>query len=268
MEVVLRNNLILIRTGFDTLKSLWMANFLNAHTQDMLFLPKAVLVFNNSALRETKEAFLKVLSEKYSQTQDFSSKFYLRSMMRYADKPIKIELVSHEEPQPVSVELFAHDDDTVVISLYAPNLWVIGYLRSQLDLYITEVSSTSLVIDVSQMMAKARLERSLNKRHILHYQLQYRYNSEFMQRLYGRYAQFSFDAQEDEDEQFESILHYYTVLECPVGSSQDALKKSYKKLVKVYHPDRVHQENLDVVHHYTQKFQLLQEAYTALRIVS
>jgi len=269
MEVVLQNNLILIRTGFDTLKSSWMADFLNLHAQDMLFLPKAVLIFNNSAFRDDKRYFLKILSEKYSQTQDFSAEFYWRSMMRYANKPIKIELVSHEEPQPVSVELFAHDDSTVVISLFAPNLWVISYLRSQLELYVNEVSETSLVIDVSQMRAKTRLERSLNKRHILHYQLQYHYDSRFMQRLYGNYAQFTFEYDEEEDEkQFESMLHYYTVLECPIGSSQDALKKSYKKLVKVYHPDRVHQENSEVVNHYTQKFQLLQEAYTALRIVS
>jgi hypothetical protein len=269
MDVVLQNNMILIRTGFDTLKSPWMADFLNIHTQDMLFLPKSVLVFNNSAFREKKEQFLKILSERYSKTQDFSAEFYWRSMMRYADKPIKIELVSHEEPQPVSVELFAQDDSTVVISLFSPNLWVISYLRSQLELYVKEVDEISLVIDVSQMRAKTRLERSLNKRHILHYQLQYHYDSRFMQRLYGNYAQFSFDYDEEEDEKhFESMLHYYTVLECPVGSSQDALKKSYKKLVKVYHPDRVHQENRDVVTHYTQKFQLLQEAYTALRIVS
>ncbi|MEA1918238.1 MAG: J domain-containing protein [Campylobacterota bacterium] len=268
MEVVLQNNLILIRTGFDTLKSSWMADFLNLHAQDMLFLPKSVLVFNNGAFEEKKRSFLKTLSEKYAKTQDFSAEFYWRSMMRYANKPIKIELVSHEEPQPVSVELFAHDDTTVVISLYSPNLWVFSYLRSQLDLYITEVTPTSLVLDVSQMMAKTRLERSLNKRHILHYQLQYRYDSEFMQRLYGSYTQFNFDDEYEEEEHFESMLHYYTVLECPIGSSQDALKKSYKKLVKVYHPDRVHRENSEVVNHYTQKFQLLQEAYTALRIVS
>ncbi|MEA3521912.1 MAG: J domain-containing protein [Campylobacterota bacterium] len=266
MEVVLQNNLILIRTDFSTLKSSWMADFLNIHTQDMLFLPKAVLVFNNNAYKERKKLFLKSLSERYAKTQDFSSEFYLRSMMRYLDKPIKIELLSHEDPLPVSVELFAHDDNTVVISLHAPNLWVISYLRSQLDLYITEETSTSLVLDVSQMIAKTRLERSLNKRHILHYQLQYYYDSEFMQHLYGNYAQFSFD--EHDDNHFESMLHYYTVLECPIGSSQDALKKSYKKLVKVYHPDRVHRENNNVVNHYTQKFQLLQEAYTALRIVS
>lgn len=268
MDVVLQNNMILIRTGFDTLQSSWMSLFLNQHARHMLFLPKAVLVFNNSALQEEKKKFLKTLSEAYAKNQDFSAEFYWRSMMRYADTPIKIELVSHEEPQPISVELFAHDDAKVVISLFSPNLWVMSYLRSQLDLYVTEITPTSLVIDVSDMMAKTRLERSLNKRHILHYQLQYHYDSEFMWRLYGKYAQFSFDDSPHEEEQFESMLHYYTVLECPVGSSLDALKKSYKKLVKVYHPDRVHRENNDVLERYTQKFQLLQEAYTALRIVS
>ncbi len=268
MEVVLQNNLILIRTGFDTLKSPLMSDFLNLHVQDMLFLPKAVLVFNNNSFKYEKEEFFKKLSQKYSQTQDFSTEFYWRSMMRYINQPIKIELVSHEEPQPIGVELYAHDSETVSISLYVPNLWVISYLRSQLELYIIKYSDTTLVVDVSKMLAKTRLERSLNRRHILHYQLQYRYNSQFMQRLYGDYAQFSFDEYEQEDENFESMLHYYTVLECPVGSSQDALKKSYKKLVKIYHPDKVHQENSDVVNHYTQKFQLLQEAYTALRIVS
>ena len=70
------------------------------------------------------------------------------------------------------------------------------------------------------------------------------------------------------DDEIDEMLHYYTVLECPVGSSQDALKRSYKKLVKVYHPDRVHCESSATVDRYTQKFQLLQEAYQALRIVS
>ncbi len=269
MEIVLQNNLILIRTDFDTLKSSFMTDFLDTNAQYMLFLPKAVLIFNNRAFEDKKKAFFKILSEKYSKTQDFSTEFYLKSMMHYINQPIKIELLSYEEPQPISVELSAHDGDRVSISLYAPNLWVIGYLRSQLELYVIEYTDSSLLIDVSKMIAKTRLERSLNKRHILHYQLQYHYDSKFMQQLYGKYAQFSFDEYEDENEDdFESILHYYTVLECPIGSSQDALKKSYKKLVKVYHPDRVHQESNEIVNRYTQKFQLLQEAYTALRIVS
>jgi curved DNA-binding protein CbpA len=55
------------------------------------------------------------------------------------------------------------------------------------------------------------------------------------------------------------------VLQCPFGASQDALKDSYKKLAKVYHPDKILQEEAYMIKHYTQKFQLLQEAYAALR---
>jgi DnaJ-class molecular chaperone len=87
-----------------------------------------------------------------------------------------------------------------------------------------------------------------------------------MSKLYSDFANFSFGdlCNKKEDE----TTLFYTVLECPVGASQDALKKSYKKLTKVYHPDKVIHEAPHMVEHYTQKFQLLQEAYTALKVVS
>jgi len=267
MEIVLQNNLILIRTGFETLTSPWMSEFLNQHAQDMLFLPKAVLVFHNEQLIEKREEFLEALGHEYASAHEFSDSFYKRSLMRYIRQPIKIELSEMMESQSVTVELFAHDCNTVVASLYAPNRWVISYLRSQLDIYVREATDTSLVIDVEEIRAKSRLERALNKRHILHYSLQYQYDSQFMQRLYSDYADFEFD-EETDTELIDEMMHYYTVLECPVGATQDALRKSYKKLVKIYHPDRVYCDNPDIVNHYTQKFQLLQEAYTALRIVS
>jgi hypothetical protein len=267
MEIVLRNNLILITTGFDTLNKTWMKEFLHHHSRGMLFLPKAVLVFRNETLTQEREEFLHQLSEHHAKTHDFNHEFFLRSMLKYGNQPIKIELEKQEEPESVKVNLYAYDKDTVLISLDYPNTWVISYLRSQLDVYIEKGTDVSLVVDVSDYKAKSRLERALNKRHILHYQVQYTYDNHFMSKLYSDFANFSFGdlcADEDEDEN----LLFYTVLECPVGASQDALKKSYKKLTKVYHPDKIVHESPHMVKHYTQKFQLLQEAYTALRVVS
>lgn len=266
MKVVLQNNLISIQTGFKALKTTWMNEFLNLHAQDMLFLPKAVLVFFNITYFEQREKFLSDLSQYYCQKYELAGSFFERSLLRCSNQPIKIEFDNLEEPQNVAVELYARNTREVEISLYAANSWVMAYLTSQLDPYILEHSDTQLLVDVSEMRAKSRLERALNKRHILHYSIQYTYDATFMQRLYAEYAGFEFEA--DDHEKIEEMMHYYTVLECPVGSSQDALKKSYRKLVKIYHPDKVYQENNDIVHHYTQKFQLLQEAYTALRIVS
>ncbi len=267
MEIVLRNNLILITTGFATLNTPWMKEFLNYHARGMLFLPKAVLVFRNETLVEVREEFLKQLSQHHAKTHDFDHQFFLRSMLKYGTQPIKIELEKLEEPQALKVHLYAYDKDTVLISLDSPNSWVLNYLRSQLEVYVERGTDISLVVDVSDYKAKARLERALNKRHILHYQIHYTYDNRFMSKLYSDFANFSFgDLCKAEDAQ--NNIHLYTVLECPVGASQDALKKSYKKLVKVYHPDKIVHENPNMIRHYTQKFQLLQEAYTALRIVS
>ena len=267
MNIVLRNNLILITTGFDTLNTSWMKEFLNHHSRGMLFLPKAVLVFRNETLREVREEFLNQLSQYHAAKNEFSHQFFLRSMLKYGTQPIKIELEKLEEPEVVKVNLYAYDKDTVLISLEDPNSWILNYMRSQLEVYVERGTDISLVIDVSDYKAKARLERALNKRHILHYQIQYTYDNHFMSKLYSDFANFSFgDLCSDEEE--DETTQFYTVLECPIGASQDALKQSYKKLTKVYHPDKIFHENPHMIKHYTQKFQLLQEAYTALRVVS
>jgi len=266
MNIVLRNNLILITTGFDTLNTEWMKNFLNLHARGMLFLPKSVLVFRNESLTKVREEFLYQLSEHHAKTHDFNHEFFLRSMLKYGTQPIKIELDKLQEAQTVKVNLYAYDKNTVLISLDTPNSWVLNYMRSQLEVYVERGTDMSLVVDVSDYKAKARLERALNKRHILHYEIQYTYDNHFMSKLYSDFANFTFGDLTTQ-EQDENTL-FYTVLECPIGASQDALKKSYKKLTKVYHPDKIIHEAPHMVKHYTHKFQLLQEAYTALKIVS
>lgn len=268
MEIVLQPHMLLIRTTFAMLKAPWMADFLAAEAGHMLYLPRAVLILHANRNLERKEAFLRMLCLHYARAHELDENFFLRALLRCLERPIKIELDHMEEPETVTVELYAHDSGTVTASLYAPNRWVLGHLKAQLAPYVREESETALTLDVSSMKAKSRLERALNKRHLLHYMIQYRYDSRFMERLYADYADFYFEDEEEQQRQIEAMMHYYTVLECPVGASQDALKKSYKKLVRVYHPDRVHCEDPETVNRYTQKFQLLQEAYSALRIVS
>ncbi len=267
MEIVLRNNLILVTTDFDTLNTQWMRDFLSNHSRGMLFLEKAVLVFRNETLSEAREEFIKELSQFHAAKHDFSHEFFLRSMLKFGNQPIRVELNRDEEPQNVKVNLYAYNSDTVLISLDYPNSWVLSYLRSQLEVYVERGTDTSLVLDVSDYGAKARLEKALNKRHVLHYQISYSYNERFISKLYSDFANFSFGTLcRDEDDVQKN--HFYTVLQCPIGASQDALKDSYKRLAKAYHPDKILQEAPHMIKHYTQKFQLLQEAYSALRIVS
>ena len=266
MEIVLRNNLILIKTDFNTLNSVWMKDFLHHHSRGMLFLPKAVLVFRNETLVEVREEFLKKLSAYHTLTKEYSHEFFLRSMLKFDTQPIRIELNKLQEPETIEVHLYAYDKDTILISLDVPNSWVMSYFRSQLEVYIERGTDISLVVDLSDYNAKARLDRTLNKKHILHYQINYSYDNHFISKIYSDFANFSFGDLCKNDDDNNEYSQFYTVLECPVGASQDALKKSYKKLTKVYHPDKIFSEQPHMVAYYTQKFQLLQEAYKALKV--
>jgi hypothetical protein len=244
-----------------------MRDFLNHHSRGMLFLEKAVLVFRNETLTQVREDFIKELSQFHAAKHDFSHEFFLRSMLKFGNQPIRIELNRDEEPQSVKVNLYAYNSETVLITLDYPNSWVLSYLRSQLEVYVERGTDTSLVLDVSDYRAKARLEKALNKRHVLHYQISYSFNERFISKLYSDFANFSFGNIYVDEEEVQKN-HFYTILQCPIGASQDALRDSYKRLAKAYHPDKILQEAPHMIKHYTQKFQLLQEAYSALRSVS
>ncbi len=263
MEIVLERNLVRVRSDFETIASSWMQAYIHLHVKDALFLPSAMMIFSHNKYAKERELFMRQLCSYYAMTHEYSESFYLKSILKYSNKPIKIELNSPCERECVGIELYAYDAATVEMSLYAPNAFVMAYLSAQLDGYVDAVSESNIVVTLGDEKAKVRFERLMNKRHILHFQLQYQYDSLFMQRVYNEYFDEAF-----EDEEIDTMMQHYTILECHIGASQDALKQSYKKLARVYHPDRVHCENREIVHRYTQKFQLLQEAYTALRIVS
>ncbi|MDX9813931.1 MAG: J domain-containing protein [Sulfurimonas sp.] len=266
MEIVLRDNLINVKTDFATLNKAWMKDFLIKHSRSMLYLEKAVLIFRNDILKEAREEFLDSLSDHHATKQNLSKEFFHRSLLRFEAQPIRIELNQDELVEEVDVNLYAYDSDTVLISLDYPNPWVMSYLRSQLEVYIQRGSDMSMVLDVGDERAKARLDRTLNKKDVLHYKLKYNFNERFLSKLYNKYTKYSFfDIYEDEADDYAS---FYAILECPIGSDAKKLKDNYRRLAKAYHPDIVAQDTPHLVAHYTQKFQLLQEAYSVLRDVS
>lgn len=266
MEIVLQNNLILIRTDFNTLNKDWMRTFLTKHAKNMLFLPKAVLVFKNQLLTDNRDEFLNNLGACHAKMHDLPEHFFKKSLLKLSSKPVKIELISMQDIQEVGVEVYARDKYTVDISLYCPNTWVMSFFLGQFGIYVVDTTESSISLDVSDSRAKKMLERVLNKRNILHYEIQYSYDSDFLRRLYNGFS--IFDYEEHDNDKIDEMMHFYSVLECPVGASQDLLRKNYKKLLRVYHPDRIFHHSPNMLDHYTQKFQLVQEAYSALKIVS
>ena len=262
MRVVLRNNAIFVQGGAKTLEEPWMEEFFEHHINNTLFLENGVLVLGSDKVSEIKEEFLETLGDEFSKANDLASPFYRRSLKRCKSAAVRIELPYRKE-ENVDVELYAFGPNRVRFTFLTQNNWVMRYLRQQLSSIVLSATSTNLYIDVSTPQAKARLERTLNRNNVLHYVIRYRYDEEFMSRLYGQYRGFGFG-----NETLEKMIRYHAIFEIPLGAKPSDLKKRYRELAKRYHPDRVQTQNPEIINRYTQKFQLLQEAYDALRSAS
>lgn len=262
MRVVLRNNAIFVLGSSNTLEEPWMEEFFDHHIQNTLFLDNGVLVLNNENSSDQKEDFLENLSERYTKINELSGTFYSRSLKRCKSAAVRIE-IPYRQSENVDVKLYAYGADRVKLTFLTPNAWVMRYLKQQLSSLLVSSTSTDLYIDVSTSTAKGRLEKTLNRREVLHFVINYHYDDAFMSRLYGSYRGWGFG-----NDAIDKMIRYHAIFEIPMGSSPEDLKKRYRALAKRYHPDRVQTKDPKIINKYTEKFQLLQEAYGALQAVS
>ncbi|MEA1917762.1 MAG: J domain-containing protein [Campylobacterota bacterium] len=267
MEIALKNNMLLIRSDFASINLPWMYEFIEHHIKDIIFLPRAILILNNDSFDEKKESFLFNLSEHYSYVHDFSKEFFYKSMLLYHQNPIKLDITKLAPSRLVTVRIKVNSPSEVQLLLSRPNKWVIAYLRAQLENYIIERGSIYMLLNMRSNRAKEKLEHTFSKNCILHVSINYKFDNDFVQKLYGTFKAYDNLREESAVKELE-YKHYYSILECPVGASSNDLKRSYKKLVKMYHPDKIYSQDDSLIHEQTQKFQLLQEAYNALKIVS
>jgi DnaJ-domain-containing protein 1 len=262
VRVVLRNNAIFVQGSSSTLEESWMEEFFDHHIHNTLFLDNGVLVLNNENSANQKEEFLETLSERFAKANELSSPFYSRSLKRCKTAAVRIE-VPFRKSENVDVEVYALSHDRVKLTLLTPNRWVIRYLKQQLASLVTSSTHEHLFIDVRTQQAKARLEKTLNRRDVLHFTINYQYDDMFMSRLYGNYRGWGHG-----NDAIDRMIRYHAIFEIPMGSSPEDLKKRYRMLAKRYHPDRVQNKSPKIINKYTEKFQLLQEAYDALRVAS
>jgi len=262
VRVVLRNNAIFVQGSSNTLEESWMDEFFDHHIHNTLFLDNGVLVLNNEASSDKKEAFLDSLSDCYTRVNDLSSPFYRRSLKRCKTAAVRIE-VPYRKSETVDIELYALSPSRVKFTILSSNRWIMRYLKQQLSTLVVSSTISTIDIDVSTPQAKMRLEKTLNRRDVLHFSINYKFDDDFMSRLYSNYRGWVFG-----NDAINKMMRYHAIFEIPVGASSDDLKKRYRELAKRYHPDRVQTKGPKIVNKYTQRFQLLQEAYDALKAAS
>lgn len=271
MEIALHSNMIVIRASRQSLELPWVSEFIASYKEELLFLARSVIIYHNEEQQEQKKEFLRRSCELFAQNEQLDAKFFLRAVMCCAHYPIKVEIKAQDTvPKTIDVELRALGRGKVSMHLAERDAWFLIYMHSKLHPYVLSESSSKLVLDLTTIEAKVALEKSLSRHHIFSRQVNYHYDDAFIRTLFDHFEhqryERSYEKSRVEEEPNHKYRHYYAVLGLEPDASEAELKRSYKRMVKQHHPDSViHLNDDSKIMEYTQRFQMIQEAYQALK---
>jgi DnaJ-domain-containing protein 1 len=266
--------MLVVQTDSSIVSLGWFGEFLLSHSRDTIFLPmSAVIFFDENLLKERKEFLLK-LAKYYSLKTEMYFEQLLKHLLMYKKKPIKIEFKQKQIVRSdVDVYLDAISHKDVKILLREPNPWITSFFSSQLDKFIVEFDERRLFLNTTEERAKTRLDRVLKKKDIIFFNIKYDYSKNFLtilftdpkkeRRKFGQNRKKSFNSENYHQDRV--LLHHYGILELAYGATLKDVKNNYRRLAKMYHPDRVHHKNETIVELYTKKFQDIQTSYHFLK---
>jgi hypothetical protein len=260
--------MLIIETDLSILPIEWFGKFIVSHGKDTLFMPSSVIIFFDDERINDRKEFLKALAQYYSEKTEFYYEQILKNFLRYRHKPIKIEFKRSRERIETEIYLDAISTKEIKVLLKDENYWIISFYLSQLNGFISEWDGRRLFLNASEARTKNRLDRLLKRKQLLFFNLKYTYSPNFLTILFN-----TFNSRRNRKNSFNSTKYlkdntlqaHYSTLEAPYDSDFETIKRNYRKLAKMYHPDRVHNKNETVVELYTKKFQKIQESYNYLK---
>lgn len=167
------------------------------------------------------------------------------------EKPIKIEFKNALKKQ-INVNVEIMENNFLRFNLNLFDEYFINELKSIAGKYVAYIDydARSIIVDISTNNSKYNTkELLLNEKNLFY---TFSDKKEIFKSL--------------EVSQIENKLdNYFILLNSTQGDSMKIIKKRYKKLRKKYHPDNVFHQKDDMTEEYTKKFQLLQNAYNAVK---
>ncbi len=263
MQIFLENETLVVLLDDEMLQSNLVRDFIDYYLGEKLVLRQSIIFLHQDVLLSYKEIFLENLGRVYAKKYNFSQDFFIKSLLKLKDKILRFDLDSTCNKEIVDVDISFNVDNIVKIKINCAKHWLVQHLYLILRPYVKTVSGDLLLINIQDINAKKRLQKFMSKKLFFYFEIIYNYENSFFDKLFDSTSLASFSEHSSYD--IQKIVQYYSILDCHIGAPFEILRKNYKKLAKAYHPDRVCFVKQKRVVHYTNKFQILQEAYTSLQ---
>ncbi|MEA1917269.1 MAG: DnaJ domain-containing protein [Campylobacterota bacterium] len=201
---------------------------------------------------------LKWFYQMYSKNSNTDAPLLKQHLHNRVKKPIRIEIIKQ---QCYHYPIFIHilNNSTIKFKIVPKNIELYSFLTAKFRANLINSVESMHMFDVlcDNYESKQELSEIIKHDTLESLKVKFIYNATQMR---------EFLATNDDVEIV--IKGAYDVLESSPDESLKVIKKRYKKLLKKFHPDNVFCEDKSQVELYTQKFQLIQNAYTLIREAS
>jgi molecular chaperone DnaJ len=189
------------------------------------------------------------------------------NLLKRVHLPIKIRIVNKKEMlHTFSVTIKPLQGETVLLRMDTKNYLLFNYLRISFRKELLKKSKDGMAfsIDITALAAKEKLSKLVKRKKILNYPTAFLYDEAWLGTLlYPQAAESArFQVQVFRDD---FVVSSYELLKSSPVDTLDVIKKRYIGLVKKFHPDRIYAVDRSRVAEFTEKFQMVQRAYEAVK---
>lgn len=177
---------------------------------------------------------------------------FLEEILKYSHLPLRIKLIKeHELLEQIKIKVQVLANSRVILILDKNNLVAQRYIKHVFSDCFLGSYGNEIYISSSTEGFWQKFVGFISDKIIHNIALKFEYNS--------------FDKEEFLTQEEILIKNCYEVLESNFKDDFEVVKKRYLRLVKKYHPDKVHGENENIILEHMQKFRKVNEAYNRIK---
>lgn len=267
MRVALGLNEVLVHVDYESLNYKIIMQYVEKNFSNTLKFTSTVLIFNNEQEKYKKQFFLQWLYASYKKVNPDLMPSFKTNLLKRIHHPIKIRIVNKKEIQSsFNISIKHLRDEQVACRLDVKNYLMINYLKLTFRKELLKKSKDGMAISLklSSPAAKEKLANLLKRRKILNYSVSFVYDelwlNDFLHPGASESARYGIQVYRDD-----FVVSSYELLKSSPVDTLDVIKKRYIKLVKKFHPDRIYSLDHSKVAEFTEKFQMVQRAYEAVK---
>ena len=267
MRVALGLNEVLVHVDYESMNYKIIMQYVEKNFSNTLKFTSAIIIFNNEKEKYKKQFFLQWLYASYKKVNPDLMPSFKTNLLKRINHPIKIRITNKKEMlNNFNITIKPIRENQIALRIDVKNYLMINYLKLAFRKELLKKSKDGMAIsiDIGSDGAKEKLKKLLGRRKILNYPTAFIYDEVWLNGLLYPNASESarFQVQVYRDD---FVTSSYELLKSSPMDTLDVIKKRYITLVKKFHPDRIYALDHTKVAEFTEKFQLVQRAYEAVK---